>query len=55
MKTVNKGMRWFWERRSGGGSRVLTVLLLLVLKTVDKETKLFFPLSKGGGAIYVPV
>ena len=34
VKTVNKRMRWYLERRSGSGARVLTTLLLLVLKTV---------------------
>ena len=35
-KTVNKRMRWFMERRSGGVARDLTILLLLVCKTVSK-------------------
>ena len=51
LKTVNKRLRWFWERCSGLRARDLTILLLLVCKTVGKITMiLFLALSKGGGS-----
>ena len=45
-------MIWFWERSSGGRARDLTILLLLVCKTIDKITiTLFFLVQKEGGAM----
>ena len=38
------------------GSRVLTILLLIVLKTVSKETVIFFRFQKGrGGERWLPL
>ena len=45
---INNGV--VLERHNGGGASVLTVLLLLVLKTVGKVKIIFFR-SKGGGAM----
>ena len=49
LKTANKRMRWFLERRSGGGSFDLTILLLLV-----KETIIFFAFKRGAMAPMAP-
>ena len=54
--TVIKKMRWFREQRNDGGSCVLPILLMLMLKTVGKETITFlFAFKMGGGGAMAPM
>ena len=55
VKTVNEKMKWFRERRSCGGARVLFILLLLALKTVGKETIIFLAFQRGSKAPMPPL